>query len=130
MAQVPDRSLLVGFDVVRPIRLIDCDIFLGDEPLEIDISIGNSSIEIDLAVESKEIELDAIVITEPIEIELFVGFGECYHDYYNGAYLVIPQFIDQELETEEKLMKRDVTVKEIPVSRTSNPSGGITVTIG
>ena len=49
---------------------------------------------------------------------------------YDGSYYVLPSFDSQTLETNGLLMNDDVTVDAIYVSRTSNPSGGITVYIG
>ena len=51
-------------------------------------------------------------------------------DPYTGDYVVIPTFRDQVLETKNKTMEDDVTVKEIPVAEVSNPAGGLTLTIG
>lgn len=49
---------------------------------------------------------------------------------YDGPYEVTPRLYTQGLETEGKLMADDVTVYEIPISRTTNPTGGLTVLIG
>ena len=54
--------------------------------------------------------------------------GEPKRDYYEGPYVVVPQVIEQTLETAEKIMQDDVTVTEIPYAETSNPHG-TTVTI-
>ena len=51
-------------------------------------------------------------------------------DPYTGEYIVIPRVYEQILETARKTMSDDVTVTEIPVTRTSNPQGGLTVLIG
>lgn len=52
-------------------------------------------------------------------------------EIYDGEYIVTPQAWEQViLETSGKLMSDDVTVKEIPYHRTSNPSGGDTIFIG
>ena len=51
-------------------------------------------------------------------------------DPYEGPYEVTPHFSEQTLETEHKTMSSDVTVHEIPVVRTSNLQGGLTVVIG
>ena len=51
-------------------------------------------------------------------------------DVYTGAYIVDPNFVDQTLETQDKLMEDDVTINAIKVTRTSNLSGGLTVVIG
>lgn len=50
-------------------------------------------------------------------------------DVYDGSYVVIPSNREQMLETANKLMSKDVTVKEIPYYETSNESG-TTVYIG
>ena len=50
--------------------------------------------------------------------------------YYEGDYVVIPKTVDQNLATENKSMRKDVTVKEIPVESVSNPQGGRTISIG
>lgn len=49
---------------------------------------------------------------------------------YIGEYDVTPKFEQTILETKDKTMTDDVTVRAIPVSRTSNPSGGKTIYIG
>lgn len=50
---------------------------------------------------------------------------------YDGEYTVTPVlWADITLETAQKMMARDLTVKEIPVTQTSNPYGGKTVVIG
>lgn len=51
-------------------------------------------------------------------------------DPYEGEYNVMPSFKDQVLETSQKLMKDDVTVYAIQVSKVGNLSGGNTVYIG
>lgn len=52
------------------------------------------------------------------------------YDAYTGPYEVTPRLYQQELETSQKLMNDDVTVYEIPITRTSNPQDGLTVLIG
>ena len=49
---------------------------------------------------------------------------------YEGDYEVTPRMYVQSLETMGKYMTNDVTVHEIPVTKTSNPQGGQTVLIG
>lgn len=66
---------------------------------------------------------------------LIANFGEVIEvqhgfDPYEGPYEVNPMFVEQILETKDKSMTDDVTVKEIAVYRTENPSGGNTVIIG
>lgn len=52
------------------------------------------------------------------------------HEYYIGKYDVIPKIESQVLETRDKLMSDDVTVKAIPFYEVSNPQGGTTFIIG
>lgn len=49
---------------------------------------------------------------------------------YTGEYLVTPDFTSQTLPTQNKVMRDDVTVEAIEVSRVSNTAGGTTVYIG
>lgn len=49
---------------------------------------------------------------------------------YNGSYEITPKGEDQILETADKKMKEDLTVKAIPYAEVSNTSGGTTFTIG
>lgn len=59
-------------------------------------------------------------------VNIYRGSGEVY----DGEYIVTPKpFIEQTLETREKLMADDVTVLAIPYYETSNVSG-ITIYIG
>jgi len=64
-------------------------------------------------------------ITGSLTIPTVVGV-----ESYDGPYEVIPRVYAQSLDTDRKLMSDDVTVHEIPVTRTSNPEGGLTVLIG
>lgn len=63
-------------------------------------------------------------------------FGEVHEvvkildEAYEGEYTVTPKVEAQILETKEKFMYNDVTVKAIPFYSTSNTSGGNTVYIG
>ena len=61
-------------------------------------------------------------------------YGQFYavetSDGYEGEYVVIPRVYEQTLNTAHKVMADNVTVTEIPLTRTSNPQGGLTVLIG
>lgn len=59
-----------------------------------------------------------------------VGFPKCYFpDTYEGEYEVTPKVYAQMLDTDDKYMREDVTVKAIPYFETSNEKG-TTVYIG
>lgn len=49
---------------------------------------------------------------------------------YEGDYIVTPMVTEQILETQDKVMRSDLTVKEIPTYAVSNESGGNTFIIG
>ena len=49
---------------------------------------------------------------------------------YEGDYEITPTTKEQILETADKKMKQDLTVKAIPFVEVSNTSGGKTVIIG
>ena len=62
-----------------------------------------------------------------IEVATIIAGGE----QYDGLYDVIPKAYEaQILETEGLIMRHDVNVEEIPIYKTTNPSGGYTVNIG
>ena len=71
-------------------------------------------------------------ISAPSEIDVGVSTAVEAVDaeHYQGPYEVTPRLYEQMLETENKLMMDDVTVYEIPITRTTNPTGGLTVLIG
>lgn len=71
------------------------------------------------------------VLSVPIAItgELTIPYTMS-EEPYEGDYEVIPRVYPQYLETSGKSMNTDVTVYEIPVTKTSNPQGGQTVLIG
>lgn len=48
---------------------------------------------------------------------------------YSGSYEVVPTAEEQTLSTKGYLMKKDVTVYEIPYMEVENSSGGYTVSI-
>lgn len=49
---------------------------------------------------------------------------------YVGDYIVTPKVSEQTMETKDKVMTDDVTIKSIPFFNVSNNSGGTTVYIG
>jgi len=52
------------------------------------------------------------------------------YDKYDGDYKVIPRaFIEQSLQTANKVLSEDVVVKEVPYWETSNTSNGKTAYI-
>ena len=58
-----------------------------------------------------------------------IGGGGDY-PAYTGEYVVTPTLSEQTLETFRKVMSDNVTVREIPITYTSNPQDGQTVLIG
>ncbi len=49
---------------------------------------------------------------------------------YSGSYTITPKTTAQSMETSDKVMTDNVTIKEIPYSEVSNPQSGKTVIIG
>ena len=93
--------------------------------------------KINFTFSSLETELDgAFIQGEPKSITF--GFAENIiinaapdgFSVYEGEYKVTPKVTAQTLETENKLMAEDLTVKAIPYFEVSNLAGGSTVTIG
>ena len=76
-------------------------------------------------------EEETIIVEFSDEDEFVCKFGDgSSADTYTGEYEVTPRIYEQTLETEGKQMSDDVTVYEIPITRTTNPHGGQTVVIG
>ena len=69
-------------------------------------------------------------ISVPLNVAAEVVVVRGDFPFYQGPYSVDPAFEDQVLETKETLLTDDILVNAIMVSRTTNPSGGITVYIG
>ena len=94
--------------------------------------IFNDTLYVDLELELQpdiEFELEEI---PDIELELetaYVVYGISGEEY-TGAYIVDPAFDEITLDTTDKLLRDDVTVNPIYVSRVENLSGGTTVYIG
>lgn len=127
---VNERSLLVDFDVT-PIRLLDSDIFVDDTSLEADVQNSTNFVISDMECTDTEVNIDSDIFSNSLDIEFQVDFGQGGElPWYSGPYVVTPTFEDQELDTDHKSMREDVTVKEIPVARTINKAGGNTVIIG
>ena len=76
------------------------------------------------------------MVFEEQNFDSVADFGEVYvvtkggYEPYDGAYEVVPRLHEQVLNTSKKIMHDDVTIKEIPIARVSNTSGGTTVIIG
>lgn len=49
---------------------------------------------------------------------------------YKGSCQIVPKFEEQVLPTCKKVLRDDVVIKEIPITKVSNTSGGNTVIIG
>ena len=64
------------------------------------------------------------------ELGVFYDSGGTVAPVYPGPFEVVPIFEDVVLDTNGKLMKNNVIVREIYVGRVTNPAGGKTVTIG
>lgn len=62
----------------------------------------------------------------PVKVDVIGGDTE----EYKGAYEVTPKLEAQTLPTAFKVMRNDVEIKEIPITKVSNTSGGNTVIIG
>lgn len=69
--------------------------------------------------------------TENFESEILSISGVSDIEIYEGIYEIIPSVFEKQiLETKNKKMTDDVTVKEIPYAEVSNEAGGETITIG
>lgn len=83
-----------------------------------------------------EIELEELILEDEIEIQeleldvIIEGTINPDIDTYKGSYNIIPlAYKKQELETKNKLMEKNLIVKEVPFYEVSNQEG-TTVYIG
>ena len=81
-----------------------------EEPIKIIGKLTTTSI--------KGIVKDKLRMTANVNIER----GSSYPTY-SGDYNIIPKTQSQTLETKNKLMRDDLSIKEIPYYETSNPYG-------
>ena len=120
------QNLRLTSEIVKPIRLIDCDFYVsGGEGLDIQKEINSSSITIDLDWELDiETEMSLSTVSYEFDVDLVCKIeGGSQYPEYHGQYVVIPKSVDQELETERKVMRRNVLVKEVPTYEVSNVKG-------
>ena len=79
----------------------------------------------------KEVELLVEDNSITLELDALNNLPSNVYEKYEGDYVVIPKREQgTTLETADKLMKDNVTVKEIPYFVTSNLAGGNTCYIG
>lgn len=89
-----------------------------------------------LNVVFEQISTDLQVEFDEEEDSIDVDFGDRYEllpediPSYEGDHEVIPSFADQMLDVSGLLMREDIKIEQIPVSRVSNNAGGMTVIIG
>lgn len=50
-------------------------------------------------------------------------------EMYKGRYEITPKLEEQVLDTKNKTLNRDMTIKSIPIHETTNESGGLTLYI-
>ena len=96
------------------------------------MTIQPTPIELEVLLDDEyDVELDISTDSE-LQLEVWGEFVREHTDYpdYTGEYVVTPSFDSQTLQTTGKIMRDDVSVEPITVSRTSNLAGGNTVYIG
>lgn len=81
------------------------------------------------SIASKKSIKGSITTKEKISGFVNVG-GMIQQESYNGSYEITPTIEQQILQTKNKTMINDLTIKSIPYSEVTNTSNGITVTIG
>ena len=88
------------------------------------------TIPMQVQVEGIIVPMDVGTDIENIGLSIGAEYNVAQAETYDGSYEVTPRVYAQSLDTDGKLMDDDVTVHEIPVTRTSNLQGGLTVLIG
>lgn len=75
-----------------------------------------------------EIVPDSLKLLDKVTVTTDVIGGDVAE--YKGSYEVTPSLDEQTLPTSRKVMREDVIIKEIPITKVSNTSGGNTIIIG
>lgn len=93
-----------------------------------------AEIALNVQVETRRLTPDVSIAvgTNSRDLELAVsrGSGVAPEDY-SGSYTVVSSLYDNTtMQTKNKRMTDDVTIRPIPIHAVENPSGGMTVTIG
>ena len=71
------------------------------------------------------------IINGTAEFGTFTAVYDYEYPVYTGEVIVTPKaFEEQVLGTQFKTVVEDITIREIPYTEVSNPSGGNTVNIG
>lgn len=81
-------------------------------------------------VNANKVVSGTLTIAQKVTGSISGKIGDHQYSVYDGPYTAIPKFESQELETKDKMMKENVEVEPIYVSKVSNPAGGTTVYIG
>lgn len=89
----------------------------------------NSKMALQGVVAAKQTLIGAVTGKQQLSASVNVG-GTIRPESYKGEYEVTPTTSAQILETSQKFLEDDVTVKEIPYAEVTNLANGITVTIG
>lgn len=90
--------------------------------MRIDIDFIQNDMTLDVAFQESEQHID-YEFNEVIEVDK-------NHEVYMGEYDVTPNIEQQVLETANKVLVENVTIKKIPFFEVGNTSGGTTVYIG
>lgn len=91
---------------------------------ELEIVLENEEELLEIILKDEEELLDVTLENDVIEVPVYD------HEIYKGEHDITPlAFQEQELETKDKLLEKNIKVKEIPFFETSNLYGD-TVYIG
>ena len=88
------------------------------------------TVEMTVATYDDTLPMDISSSMETLDMSIGAAYEMTSGVPYEGEYEITPRVYAQSLDTDGKLMTDDVTVYGIPVTRTSNPEGGLTVLIG
>lgn len=89
--------------------------------MTIDFNIESTCLKININSQESEERID-------VKFSSFQTVTDA--DIYEDSYEIIPKTTEQVMETKQKLMADDVTIRKIPFYETSNNTGGTTITIG
>lgn len=83
-----------------------------------------------VAVSDVSIPINVSATNVDVPLNISAKYTITNAEEYDGEYEVMPRLYEQSLATNGKIMNNNVTVYEIPVTYTTNPTGSKTVIIG
>lgn len=88
------------------------------------------SLIFDLDIEEDIFDLELECQEYDLDLDCSINIIEFHGDIFEGSYVYKPMFVEQIIQTRNKLLEDNITFEAIEVSKVTNLAGGKTVYIG